>query len=106
MSSAILSALANNQQALASQSSLTPAQLEQARKAAVDFEGVTIGEMLQPMFDTVDLSDSMFGGGVGEKQFRDLQVQEMGKQIANNGGLGIANSVYRQLLAMQEQAQS
>ncbi|MCI2008961.1 MAG: rod-binding protein [Acetobacter peroxydans] len=106
MSSAILSALANNQQALTSQSNLTPAQLEQARKAAVDFEGVTIGEMLQPMFDTVDLSDSMFGGGAGEKQFRDLQVQEMGKQIANSGGLGIASSVYRQLLAMQEQAQS
>jgi Rod binding domain-containing protein len=29
----------------------------------------------------------------------------MGKQIANNGGIGLADSVYRQMLAMQEKAQ-
>ncbi|GAA4491381.1 rod-binding protein [Gluconacetobacter tumulicola] len=81
-------------------------QTEQARKAAVSFESVTIGELLQPMFDTVDTSDGMFGGGAAEKQFRSLQVLELGKQIANNGGIGIADSVYRQILAMQEQAQA
>lgn len=38
---------------------------EQAHKAAVEFEGLTIGELIQPMFDTVDTSNDMFGGGGG-----------------------------------------
>jgi Rod binding domain-containing protein len=66
---------------------------------------MTIGEMLQPMFDTVDTANGLFGGGAAESQFRSLQVLEMGKQIANNGGIGLADSVYRQMLAMQEKAQ-
>ncbi|GBQ34607.1 chemotaxis protein [Gluconacetobacter azotocaptans] len=80
--------------------------VEKARKAAVEFEGMTIGELLQPMFDTADTSEGMFGGGAAEQQFRSLQVLEMGKQIANNGGIGLSDSIYRQMLAMQEKAQS
>ncbi|MFT8419489.1 MAG: rod-binding protein [Acetobacter sp.] len=87
------------------QSGVSPQMLEKIRKAAIEFEGVTIGEMLQPMFDTVDTSNGLFGGGAAESQFRSMQVLEMGKQIANNGGIGLADSVYRQMLAMQEQAQ-
>ncbi len=79
---------------------------DKTRQAAVEFEGVTIGELLQPMFDTIDTSEGMFGGGAAETQFRSLQVLEMGKQIANSGGIGIADSVYKQMLKMQEKAQS
>lgn len=79
---------------------------DKTRQAAVEFEGVTIGELLQPMFDTIDTSEGMFGGGAAESQFRSLQVLEMGKQIANSGGIGIADSVYKQMLKMQEKAQS
>lgn len=93
------------QQAVAGQADQETARTEQARKAAVSFESVTIGELLQPMFDTIDTSKGMFGGGAAEQQFRSLQVLEIGKQIANSGGIGIADSVYRQILAMQEQAQ-
>ncbi|MFC0411769.1 rod-binding protein [Asaia lannensis] len=78
------------------------AKADKARETARSFEGLTLGELLQPMFDTADISDNEFGGGAAEKQFRSLQVLEMGKQIANNGGIGIADSVYRQILAMQE----
>lgn len=95
-----------SQQSASGQDNVDPAMAEKARRAAVEFEGMTIGELLQPMFDTVDTSEGMFGGGAGESQFRSLQVQEMGKQIANNGGIGLADSVYRQMLAMQEKAQS
>lgn len=79
---------------------------EKTHQAAVEFEGVTIGELLQPMFDTIDTSEGMFGGGAAESQFRSLQVLEMGKQIANSGGIGIADSVYKQMLKMQEKPQS
>ena len=88
-----------------SQSGLSAKMLEKIRQSAVDFEGVTIGEMLQPMFDTIDTSSGLFGGGAAEAQFRSMQVLELGKQIANNGGIGLADSVYRQMLAMQETAQ-
>ncbi|WP_246375275.1 rod-binding protein [Gluconacetobacter takamatsuzukensis] len=94
------------QQDVAGSSQQESARLEQARNTAVSFEGVTIGELLQPMFDTINTDDNMFSGGAAEEQFRSLQVLEMGKQIANSGGIGIADSVYRQILAMQEQAQS
>lgn len=94
------------QPASSAQSDAGASMAEKARKAAVEFEGMTIGELLQPMFDTVDTSDGMFGGGAAEQQFRSLQVLEMGKQIANKGGIGLADSVYRQMLAMQEKAQS
>lgn len=90
----------------AQSSGLSASQMEQARKAAVEFEGMTIGELLQPMFDTVDNSDDVFGGGDAEKQFRSLQVTELGKQIAHNGGIGMADTLYTQMLKMQEQAQA
>lgn len=78
--------------------------LEHVQQAAKDFEGVTISELLKPMFDTVDESKNYFGGGEAEQQFRSLQVTELGKQIANNGGIGLAESVYKKMLEMQEKA--
>ncbi|WP_246285287.1 rod-binding protein [Nguyenibacter vanlangensis] len=93
-------------QSPAAQPDISAGKAAQARNAAVAFEAVTIGELLKPMFDTVDMTDNRFGGGPAEKQFRALQVQEMGKQIADSGGIGIADSVYRQMLAMQERSGS
>lgn len=92
------------QQNTTQQTTVTASQAEKARKAATEFEGMTIGEMLQPMFDTLNSTESVFGGSGAEKQFRSLQVLEMGKQIANSGGIGLSDSIYRQMLAMQEQA--
>lgn len=71
-------------------------------KTASDFEAMTVGQMLQPMFDTVDTSKGFFGGGVGESSFRPMLTTEMSKQIEKNGGLGFAPAVYHQMLEMQE----
>ncbi|NHN84345.1 chemotaxis protein chel [Acetobacter musti] len=73
-------------------------------KAASDFETMAIGQLLKPMFDTVDLSKTPFGGGVGESTFRPMLVDEMAKQMEGNGGLGLAKSIYRQMLEIQEKA--
>lgn len=72
-----------------------------ADQAAQDFEAVMISEMLKPMFETVEVDDT-FGGGKGEEVFRGLLVQEMGKSIAKQGGLGLADSVRAELLKTQE----
>ena len=73
-------------------------------KAARDFEAMVIGQLLQPMFETVDNSKSPFSGGHGEKAFKPMIVEEMAKKIAAGGGFGLAQPIYAQMLRMQEGA--
>jgi peptidoglycan hydrolase FlgJ len=71
-------------------------------KAAHDFEAMAIGQLLQPMFDTVGTAHNAFSGGHGEEAWKPMLVQEFAKQIANHGGLGLAKPVYDAMLRMQE----
>ena len=75
-----------------------------AWKAAQDFEAMALGELLKPMFDTVDLSRTPFGGGPGEEAWKPMLVTEMAKKLAAAGGLGLAGPIYQQILRMQEDA--
>ncbi|MEQ8194525.1 MAG: rod-binding protein [Rhodospirillales bacterium] len=75
--------------------------LVQARKVAQDFESVFIAQMLKPMFENTEAS-SPFGGGSSEKIWRDMQVDEYGKAIARSGGIGIADSIVKEMMKMQE----
>jgi Rod binding domain-containing protein len=84
--------------------SLSAGQIAGIRKSAQDFEAMVVGELLQPMFKTVDTSKGPFGGGQGEATWQPLMVQEMAKSIAKNGGLGIADAAFREMLRMQEKA--
>jgi len=68
------------------------------RKAAQDFEAQVFGFLLQPMFATVDMSKSSFGGGAAEAQWRPMLVEAFAKSAVQAGGFGIADSVYRELL--------
>ncbi|MFT8328043.1 rod-binding protein [Gluconobacter oxydans] len=72
-------------------------------KSAQSFESMAINQMLQPMFATDDNSENMFSGGAGEKQFRPMLVEQIAKQMENNGGIGLTDAIDRQMLAMQEQ---
>jgi Rod binding domain-containing protein len=91
------------QPAPAAPARLTP-QSDPARiaKAAQDFEAMAIGQLLQPMFDTVNTARSAFGGGAGEEAWQPMLVQEIARQIAAHGGLGLAKPVYDAMLRMQE----
>ena len=73
-------------------------------KAAADFEAVFIGQMFEQMWSEVK-TDGPFGGGTGERVFRSLMIQEHRPQIAGQGGIGLADSVKRELIAMQEAKQ-
>jgi Rod binding domain-containing protein len=70
--------------------------------AAKKFEAMAIGQMLAPMFDTVDLSKSKFGGGQGESAWKPMMVDAIGKQIEAHGGFGLAQPVYAAMLRAQE----
>jgi Rod binding domain-containing protein len=74
-----------------------------AKKAATSFEGVFISQMLGTMFEGIP-TDGPFDGGPGEEMFRSLMVDEYGKQMASQGGIGLSASIQRELLRMQEKA--
>lgn len=65
---------------------------------------MALGQLLQPMFDTVKTGDGPFSGGQGEETWRPMLTQELAKQVAKSGGLGLAVPVYHQMLTMQEDA--
>lgn len=88
----------NRASSLARVSSDTKAVL---REKAEDFEAVFLSQMLRPMFDTVP-TDGLAGGGQAESVYRGLMVEEMGKSISKGGGIGIADSIYRELIKLQE----
>ncbi|MCA3323515.1 MAG: rod-binding protein [Roseomonas sp.] len=68
------------------------------RKSARDFEAQALGFLLQPMFATVDMSKSSFGGGAAEAQWRPMLVEAFAASAVRAGGVGIADAVYRELL--------
>lgn len=71
------------------------------RQAAEDFEAVFLSQMFANMFNTVE-DDGPFSGGSGEKMFQGHLHEEMGRAMARAGGVGIADAVQREMLALQE----
>ena len=74
---------------------------KQARKVANDFEAVFLSQMLKPMFEGIK-PEAPFGGGNSEAMWRSMQIEEYGKAITKAGGIGIADSVYREMIKLQE----
>lgn len=74
---------------------------EQLRAVAKEFEAMFINQMLEHMSAGIK-TDGPFNGGHGEAMFRSLLNQHYANGISARGGLGIADNVYRQMLAMQE----
>jgi flagellar protein FlgJ len=86
------------QKSVAELSRMSP---EKAKAAAVEFEGFFIATALETMFSGIE-TEGLFGGGHGEKVFRSMLLQEYGKSIAQKGGFGIADTVQREILKLQE----
>ncbi len=82
--------------------SLADPRVARTWKAAQDFEAMTLGALLKPMFETVDLAHDPLGGGEGEAAWRPMLVAEIAKGMARQGGIGLAVPVFHQMLRMQE----
>jgi Rod binding domain-containing protein len=74
---------------------------EEVRRAAEDFEAFYLTQALSTMFAGIE-TDPLFGGGPGEGVFRAFLTQEYGKILARAGGVGIADSVAREIIKLQE----
>jgi peptidoglycan hydrolase FlgJ len=75
-----------------------------ARAAAVDFEAVFLNSMFNQMFTGID-GEGPFGGSGATGVWRSFLTEEYAKSFARAGGIGIADHVYRSLIAQQEAAQ-
>ena len=71
--------------------------------AAREFEAVMLTAFLKPIFEGIETSEQFGGGGEGEKMWQGLLVEEYAKEMAANGGIGIADQVRSELLRIQEE---
>lgn len=81
-----------------------PRVAQRARAAAQEFESVFLTTMLENMFGEAG-AEPPFGGGESEKTYRSMMVGEYAKDLARRGGLGVADFVYREIIAAQEGSQ-
>jgi Rod binding domain-containing protein len=70
------------------------------KETAQKFEASFLSVMLQSMSAGVKTPE-LGGGGEGEDMFKSLLNEEMAKQVAKSGGIGLAATVQREMLKMQ-----
>jgi Rod binding domain-containing protein len=87
--------------ALPSAAGVSPDVQARARAKAVDFEAMFLSTMFSHMFTSTD-GDGPFGGGGAGGVWRSFLSDEYAKSFAKAGGIGLADSVYRSLIAQQE----
>jgi Rod binding domain-containing protein len=75
--------------------------LAAAKANAQDFEAMFLNSMFQHMFQGLT-GEGPFGGSTGVGVWRSFLTDEFSKSIAKNGGIGIADKILPQLIALQE----
>jgi flagellar protein FlgJ len=80
--------------------SIPPAVKAKLQNNAQDFEAFYIQQFIRLMKPQDE--NTVFSGGVGEQMFRDTLHQELAKNIARQGGFGLGQAVYTELLKHQE----
>ena len=83
--------------------SLPPSQLLRIRQQAEELEGVFLTMLTKEMFASIK-PDENFGGGFGEETWRSMQAEELANTMARSGGIGIADDLMGQMIALQEAA--
>lgn len=73
----------------------------EVRQAAEEFEAVFLNTMLQNMFTGLG-EGGTWGKGHGADAWQSLLIDEYARTIAESGGIGLADSVERELIALQE----
>lgn len=66
------------------------------RAASVQLEAIFLKDLYNQMWKTVP-KDELFGDDNAMDIWRDMYHEELTKQIAQNGGIGLADFIYQQL---------
>lgn len=88
-------------EAAARSENLTPAQMHQIEKAAQDYEAVFLSEMLNHMFKDVSFDPMNGEKSSAQDVYKSHLVQEYGKVLASQGGIGLADHLKDQLIDLQ-----
>lgn len=76
---------------------------EEAERVAKQFEGMFLSQLMSAMWQGVDMSKGLFGGGVGEQAYAGLLHEEYAKVFAQTGGIGLSDRLKSEILALQGQ---
>jgi flagellar protein FlgJ len=85
--------------------SATPDRLAGIRKQAEELEGVFLNTLMKEMFASIESDSDAFGGGFAEETWRGMQAEQFAAGLAEAGGIGLADAIVANLLAVQETAQ-
>lgn len=81
---------------------LTPAANRKIKETAQQFESVFLTNMFEEMFSGIQEQEGPLGAGPGQSAWRSMLTEEYANTIAKNGGVGVAEHVQRELIALQE----
>ena len=81
---------------------LSPAANRKIKDTAQQFESVFLTNMFEEMFSGIQEQDGPLGAGPGQSAWRSMLTEEYANTIAKNGGVGVAEHVQRELIALQE----
>jgi len=76
------------------------ARKDRIAESAKEFESSFLSMMLKPMFEGLK-TDGPFGGGDAENMWRSFLTDALAKQTTKAGGIGLADTVQREMLKMQ-----
>lgn len=86
--------------------SVSPQKLLQLRQQAEELEGVFLNTLMKQMFSSIKTDESTMGGGFAEDTWRGMQAEQMAMTLTRSGGIGLAEALLPDLLAMQEANQT
>jgi len=75
---------------------------QKLKDVAQDFEAQFLSSMFSDMVSQLQGDGPLGDEGIGADAFRGLLTDELGKSVAKSGGIGIAPSIYSELLKLQE----
>lgn len=76
----------------------------QAKRMAREFEASFLSVMMNTMMAGVG-NDPLTGGGYAQDTYRSLLTEQYAKSVAESGGMGVADQIYRELIEIQEASQ-
>ena len=81
---------------------LAPAAYSRARDQAIELEGVFLNTLMKEMFASVGSDENVMGGGFADETWRGMQAEQFADSMARAGGIGLADAIVADLLALQE----
>jgi flagellar protein FlgJ len=83
---------------------LSPSALKKTKDAAQQFESVFLTNMFEEMFSGITEEEGPLGAGPAQSAWRSMLTEEYANTITKAGGIGVADQVQRELIALQERS--